>query len=520
MTRQSATFESAPGEGRLADAFVIFAMTVLSLAVGAWLLSRVGLSLWVGMVAALGVYTVLLSLHLVVRRRFAQTAHPAPREDTLWLQTPPPPEADAPEADVAFRTHLAAVGRGEREVHGPAGDNAHFEIRPSRAAPKDTSGLAPARFRPGEPQFTLDEPQFADNEGTRAASPSEANVELIQDLIKQLADELNAKAPPEGDKAAPADDTEDMIGRSVAALETVASTMRAPNVEPAAKAPPIPSAAQPARWWPTVGARSAAGETGDGGPPALDPQLARIAEAVAADRMDVLLEPIRALAEGRTRHFEISVRLLTADGAALEQSDFAPIARGSGLMPRIDASRMIRAARVARRLSERGRQGSVLTTVGGESLTDEAFLDATAMQPGTDGRMRLVLSFAQSEVRTFTSGHAEALGSMAAAGFSFALEEVTDLDMDFSALRDMGFEFVKLDASVFLDGLPAASGRVPAADICRYLADHGLTLIVGRIDDEWLSARVLGFGVLLGKGALFGGPRQVKPEIVAEAVAA
>ncbi len=64
----------------------------------------------------------------------------------------------------------------------------------------------------------------------------------------------------------------------------------------------------------------------------------------------------------------------------------------------------------------------------------------------------------------------------------------------------MGFEFVKLDAEVFLEGLRAPTGRVPAADICRYLSEFGLTLIVGRIEDDWLLARILGFGVLLGQG--------------------
>ena len=149
------------------------------------------------------------------------------------------------------------------------------------------------------------------------------------------------------------------------------------------------------------------------------------------------------------------------------------------------------------------------------SLTDEAFLYAAAAEPEIDGNMSLVLSFAQSEVRTFTPGHVQALGALAAAGFRFALEEVTDLDMDFAALKEMGFEFVKLDAPVFLDGLPAAGGRVPASDICRHLADFGLTLIVGRIEDDWLLARILGFGVLFGKGTLFGGPRLVKDEVVA-----
>jgi cyclic-di-GMP phosphodiesterase TipF (flagellum assembly factor) len=80
----------------------------------------------------------------------------------------------------------------------------------------------------------------------------------------------------------------------------------------------------------------------------------------------------------------------------------------------------------------------------------------------------------------------------------------------------MGFEFIKLDAEVFLEGLRAPTGRVPAADICRYLSEFGLTLIVGRIEDDWLLARILGFGVLFGKGTLFGGPRLVKAEVVAD----
>jgi hypothetical protein len=46
--------------------------------------------------------------------------------------------------------------------------------------------------------------------------------------------------------------------------------------------------------------------------------------------MEVLLEPIHALAEGRARHFEVSVRLLTADGAALEQGRFRASRRAPG----------------------------------------------------------------------------------------------------------------------------------------------------------------------------------------------
>jgi cyclic-di-GMP phosphodiesterase TipF (flagellum assembly factor) len=134
--------------------------------------------------------------------------------------------------------------------------------------------------------------------------------------------------------------------------------------------------------------------------------------------------------------------------------------------------------------------------------------------------MSLVLSFAQSEVRAFTPGQVKALRDLAPLGLRFALEDVVDLNMDFSALKDMGFAFVELAAPAFLDGLPARGGRTPAADICRHLANFGLTLIVGGIDDDWLLARILGFGVLFGKGALFGGPRPVKDEVIASPTAA
>ena len=346
------------------------------------------------------------------------------------------------------------------------------------------------------------------------ALSGEINVEVIQDLIKKLADELNGPPARDADAAGetasggePEDRTEAeaeaMIGQSIAALEATAHAMRVGGR--AALFPPAKRGGAP-----EDGPAAAGDEAQGSGPPPLDSQLARIAEAVAAERFEVLIEPIHVLAEGRPRHYEVTMRLRTADGEQLEQADYTRAAQDSDLLPHIDAARMLRAARVARRLAERGRQGSVLSAMAGNSITDNGFLDAAAQQTANDGRVRLVLSFAQSDARAFTPAHAEALGAMAAAGFGFALEDVTDLEMDFGSLKALGFEFVKLDAQVFLDGMQAPGGCIPASDICRYLSEFGLTLIVGAIEDDWLLAKIMGFGVLLGKGTLFGGPRLIK----------
>ena len=540
MTRQLA--KPQPLHARFGDAFVILSVTLLSLASGAWLITSIGLELTSAMVASLAIYCTFLLLHLVVRRSFADTQDEDDDAslygDSHW-QTGP--TAERFEAALA-RSSLNAAPPDLPAVAEPPPPRPQAGLWPEPlpmpagaelGQDQDYTQSDPFTFRPSRTPYFAEETEFdprllgegpgMEREREAPALPPEApelNVEHIQELIKKLADELNGGPPLHHDAdlesaIAPANEAEAMIGRSVAALETTVRTMRGD----AASAPLAtglgPGAAGlgtlPPPWIP-----AAAHAARPGAPPMLDPQLARIAEAVAAERMEVLLETIQGLSEGRARHYEVSVRLRTADGAILGQDVISRLAHGSGLMPRIDAARMMRAARVARRLSERGVQASVLTGAAGESLTDDEFLDATALQPGTDGRIRLVLSFAQSDVLTFTPVHSEALGSMAASGFGFALEDVTNLDMDFGGLKAMGFEFVKLEAQVFLEGLQAPSGLVPAADICRYLSEFGLAVIVGGIQDEWLQARILGFGVLLGKGTLFGGAKLVKAEIVSD----
>jgi cyclic-di-GMP phosphodiesterase, flagellum assembly factor TipF len=523
MARQFAIDDTAQPSARLADAFVILSVTVLSLACGAWFLQQLGFGLWAAVVAALTVYSVLLGVHLALRRsilfeveRPAETwvrsayaraeASPAPvgadGDASFAGQPPGSPEEEA--RRWAKATTVADERAQPDDLPMPRGPGA-FHFRPSREP-----SLAPATAGTSVGPFAGSRPDAMPTPEPEASAP-EMSVELIQDLIKKLADELNSTTTGE-----PGSAPESALARDVAIADPAAPPSSIERTMPAPAAVAPREALARASTWPRVepAPQGEAGIRAPDAPPALNPQLARIAEAVAAERMEVLLEPIHALAEGRPRHFEVSVRLLTADGASLDQREFSRATRGTGLMPRIDAARMVRAARVARRLGDRGRKGSVLTTMDGQSLTDDSFL-AVASEAGVHADMGLVLSFAQNEVRNFSPAHANALRALAAGGLRFALEDVTDLDMDFAALQEMGIEFVKLDAPVFLDGLPMAGGRIPAADICRHLADFGLTLIVGRIEDDWLLARILGFGVLFGKGALFGEPRLVKDEMVA-----
>ena len=132
MTQQFAVpDDSPPHNPRYSDAFVVFSVTVLSCAIGAWLLLRLGLALWIGSVAALGVYAALLSFHMLVRRsivcrrapdrrcsrrraeRTKREPSPAGPEAARWAETvitePPRPADELPRPNARRSIQFPAV---------------------------------------------------------------------------------------------------------------------------------------------------------------------------------------------------------------------------------------------------------------------------------------------------------------------------------------------------------------------------------------------------------------------------
>ncbi|MGE0699708.1 MAG: EAL domain-containing protein, partial [Hyphomicrobiaceae bacterium] len=325
------------------------------------------------------------------------------------------------------------------------------------------------------------------------------DLDTMQNLIEQLTEQLAQPRPVEAEEPGHG-------VRSGASGEATATGPAAGGPASAApSSPPAPAVASA----PPLRAVAAAPVAPPAPPVA---HIALIADALEANRMDVSLDPILGLGDRKARHFELSVRLVTAHGLELGEKEYGPVAAGSGLLGRIDAQKLSRAAQVLERLRSRGSRAALFSSVAGESLTDDnfaaTFTDILATEEG--GAERLVLTFTQAEARHFTAAHWRTVADMAAVGLRFALSDVTDLDMDFALLGRHGFIFVKLDANVFLEGLPTPSGRIPASDICRHLAGLRLGVIVDGIAAERDLARVMGFGVLLGQGTLFGGPRSVE----------
>jgi cyclic-di-GMP phosphodiesterase TipF (flagellum assembly factor) len=326
----------------------------------------------------------------------------------------------------------------------------------------------------------------------------------MQTVIEQLARQLNTSAESGGtadDRGTPSasssasenDGAEQAITRSIEALKAASGAMRHVAAAP----------------------RPGAGVTANRGSatqaPASDPAASRVAAAIAASQYDVYLDSIAGLADHKTRHFEITLKVKIEGGPAPDADECAALL-GGGAGTRLDAAKLMRVAQIASRLSSRGASAALFTRLMPDSLVDDMVLEACADIVGRDAAIgrQLVLSFRQSAIRAFTKDHWETLATLSENGLRFAVEGMSDLAMDFDVLKTRGFQFVKVDAAALLAGMQAHDGILSPEEACRRLSGTGLSVIVGGVLDDATVAWAMGLGATYGQGALFSSPRPVK----------
>lgn len=554
----------AGSSGWLREATVHLSMMIVIAALGMALRTSFGFGMLPAIIIALTIYWCLLVVHALVRRGQVaadlgdEIAHLAdenaalrrlvgarrgrdferelPRPPGLAVDRPPPrimerataPESarprapEAPKADATRSEPARAKAVTAPAAAAPKPAAAAPQARQIAASPAPSKKLAagasgvrgappplPARPRPqGLAALASEKPAAmppvleVPRDVPQAEDPRAQDIAIMQSLIKGLADQINAPlntpsarvevprapvAPAPSSSAAPIMPSLDTVEEQVGALRDIADDMRDSLTMPAERSA-APSA-----------------------PRGLHEAIER---AIDAARIDLCLDPILGLDDRKARHFEVSVRLHGEEGEVFDPQVLGHAIAGTGLGPRIEALTFAETIRLAGEFVARGAHADLFSAASGESLRDGGFHSALsgALAPDATLGARLVMSIAQSEVRAFGPAHWEALAALSDAGLRYALVDVVDLDMDFEDLADRDFEFVRLDAQVFLQGLPAPHGFVPAADLCRHLSSLGFTLIVSRIGEERELVKVLGFGALLGQGRLFGGPRTIRQD--------
>ena len=532
MTSRS---NAAPGRFGLLDVVVLIAMAVIATAFAAGLISNSGIDMMAGAIAGAALFVVMASSHYVITRQ-ARSATVAGRLDELE------------DALVVLDGDLQRIDHVEDDV-------ARLDLLTDRVERLDQAiseygGAAPATGVSGPvvERLTQDVEQLrgrldvlrTDFAAQTRAQRDEIGAELksLEGLIKDLSRELMAASPAFaaastedltetseiplrleerlervslaelGDQPAGDDDAVDELAADdTLAGETVVVTEQTVVfvTEPAPVADEVivvvPEPAEPV-------ADIAPG----------DAMLRDLRDAIEGNRIDLYLQPIVTLPDRKLRFYDASTRVRTGDDAFMAPGDYLELAEREHLMPRIDNVMLVKCVQLLRRLGPESRLKGVFCNLSAQSLLDHDFFPELVefMEENSTLADNLTFQLSQRAVLDIGADELAGLKTLGKLGFVFSLDHVADLDVDFAALRDHFFRYVKIEAKTLLHDMAEARASIPVSDMTSYLDRFDLKLIVEKVDDEASLERLMDYGVDLAEGDLFARPRPVTPEMFRE----
>lgn len=245
--------------------------------------------------------------------------------------------------------------------------------------------------------------------------------------------------------------------------------------------------------------------------------LETIRHSLETNRVDLYLQPVVNLPQRKIMYYEGLSRLRTEKGEIILPRDYMRVAEPAGMMPTVDNILLFRCIQVVRKLAQRNSKAGVFCNISAFSLLDEEFFPQFVeyMQHNTDLAQHLIFEFSQATVNGAGPVEQASLDALAALGFRFSMDQVSDLRLNPAALHDRNFRFIKVSSATMLEGTHSA-GDIHAADLKELLKRNGIQLIVDKIEQEREVVDVLEFNVDLGQGFLFGEPRPVRDSVLKE----
>lgn len=244
--------------------------------------------------------------------------------------------------------------------------------------------------------------------------------------------------------------------------------------------------------------------------------LETIRHSLEDNRVDLYLQPVVTLPQRKVRFYEALTRLRASTGEIILPRDYIRVAESAGMMPTVDNLLLFRCIQIVRTLSQRNRDIGLFCNISANSLLDGDFFPQFVeyMEFNKDLASQIVFEFSQSTVAGCGPIEEQSLAALAALGFKFSMDQVSNLQLDYGGLHDQSFRYIKIPAETLLHGAEESGADIHPGDLKELMERFGLSLIVDRIESERTVIDVLDYDVDYGQGYLFGEPRPVREEVL------
>ncbi|MBL8553828.1 MAG: EAL domain-containing protein [Phenylobacterium sp.] len=252
-----------------------------------------------------------------------------------------------------------------------------------------------------------------------------------------------------------------------------------------------------------------------------------VKDALTENRVDLYLQPVMAIPQRKTVFYESYSRLRDASGRVILPAEYLSVAEPAGLVTAIDNLLLFRCVQIVRRLARQDRRVGIFCNISMASLGDEEFFPQflDLLRANRDLSPALVFEIGQQPFETRNGVQARNMARLADLGFRFSIDKVTNLDVDLADLGRSDVKFLKVGAQALLDELTEVEGRLvlrsmpdlAAEDFALLLRRYGVDLVAEKVENERQVVDLLDLDIQLAQGHLFGQPRAIKSDVLAEA---
>ncbi len=239
-----------------------------------------------------------------------------------------------------------------------------------------------------------------------------------------------------------------------------------------------------------------------------DRTLELVRRALRDDRIDLLLQPVVSLPQRKRRFYECFSRLRTDDDRIILPDQYIALAEREHLIGTIDNMLLLRCMQMVRRIQHQDKDVGFFCNISAHSLRDQAFFNdfLIFLENNADLAPHLIFEFSQSDFLRQGRDERRLLKRMMRLGCRIALDQVTDLDIDFRELERLQVSFIKIAASKLLSR-PKPGGPIILSVLRKNLRGHPVELIAEKVEDEASLVEMLDYDLKFAQGFLFSQPR-------------
>ena len=231
-------------------------------------------------------------------------------------------------------------------------------------------------------------------------------------------------------------------------------------------------------------------------------------EVLDEDRIVLYSQPVIRLADRKSVHQEILVRILDRKGALVLPGQFIEVAESLGMAQEIDLCVLGKIVDVLQGPEYRGRKTRLFVNLSRTSISDPHWVRRfhSMLAAAPIDHSQLVFEITETAAMSSVDVTQEFIAQMKGMGCRFALDDFGAGFSSFYFLKRFDVDYLKIDGSFVRDLASDNASRLFVRALCDVARGLNKQVVAEWVEDQAVMDILVGMGVQYGQGFLFARP--------------